>query len=179
MSVLKAIWDNGWAVLRARWYLRKANRLGGRVRVWGKPVIHNGGSLEIGERVRLVSTIATMELVSGPNGRLAIGDGSFINYGTSISADSLVSIGADCRIGTYVIILDNNFHSLEPELRDVKPESAPVIIGEKVWLGARVVVLPGVSIGDGSVIGAGSVVTRDIPARSLAAGVPARVIRDL
>jgi maltose O-acetyltransferase len=78
-----------------------------------------------------------------------------------------------------VTITDNNFHRLEPEHRDEIPESAPVIIEENVWLGGRVIVLPGVTIGAGSAVGAGSVVTHNIPPRSLAVGVPARVIKNL
>jgi maltose O-acetyltransferase len=75
--------------------------------------------------------------------------------------------------------MDNDFHRVEPERRHEVPESLPIILGENVWLGARVVVLRGVTIGAHSVVAAGSVVTRDIPPRTLAAGVPARVVREL
>jgi maltose O-acetyltransferase len=75
--------------------------------------------------------------------------------------------------------MDNDFHRLEPERRLERPDSAPIILGENVWLGARVIVLSGVTISAGSVIGPGSVVTRDIPPRTVAAGVPARVIKEL
>jgi maltose O-acetyltransferase len=128
--------------------------------------------------VRLISTVAKLELaVDG--GVLEICEGAYINYGCSIAARKLVRIGPDCRIGTHAMITDNNFHHLEPELRDEIPESAPVILEANVWLGGRVIVLPGVTIGAGSAVGAGSVVTHDIPPRSLAVGVPARVIKDL
>lgn len=167
------------AVLRARWYLRSATSLGAKVRVWGRPFVRNWGTMTIGDRVRLVSTIATLELVAMPNGVLEIGPGAFINYGVSVAARRLVRIGANCSIGTHVMIMDNSFHRLEPELRNEPPESAPVILEENVWLGARVIVLPGVTIGAGSAVGAGSVVTKDIPPRTLAAGVPARVLREL
>ena len=80
---------------------------------------------------------------------------------------------------TNVMIIDNDFHSLSPEQRDIQPPSKPITIGDNVWLGGHVIVLPGVTIGDGSVIGAGSVVTGDIPPRSLAVGTPAKVIRTL
>jgi len=176
---LGAIWNDGWAVLRARWYLRQANCIGPKVRVWGRPHIRNWGTMLIADRVRLVSTIATLELVTMPGGSLEIGENVFINYGTAFAAQQLVRIGADCSIGTHVIIMDNNFHRLEPERRNEQPASAPVILEENVWLGARVIVLPGVTIGRDSVIGAGSVVTKSIPPRSLAAGVPAKVIKNL
>jgi acetyltransferase-like isoleucine patch superfamily enzyme len=173
------LWHNGWAVLRAHWYLRRADTVGSKVRIWGNPSIQNRGVMRIGERVRLVSTIATLEMVTEAGGALEIGPGAFINYGCSIAATKLVQIGPCCNIGTYVIMMDNDFHRLEPEHRNEYPESAPIILEKNVWLGARVIVLRGVTIGTGSVIGAGSVVTRDIPPRTLAAGVPAKVIRHL
>ena len=176
---LREVWRKGQAVLRARWYFRRSNELGAKVRVLGKPVIQNWGMMNIGDRVRLVSTIATTEIVVSGSGRLEIGESTFINYGCSIAAEKLVQIGPRCNIGTYVLIMDNNFHRLEPERRQERPESLAICLEENVWLGARVIVLPGVRIGKDSVIGAGSVVTRDIPARVVAAGVPARVIKKL
>lgn len=167
----------GLAMLRARWYLRKATVLGPKVRVWGRPIIHNQGVLKIGERIRLDSRIVTLEIVTNPGGVLEIGANTFINYGCSIAATERISIGSDCSIGTYVNIMDNNFHRLEPDRRYEMPESQPVTLEDNVWLGTRVIVLPGVTIGTGSVVGAGSVVTRDIPPFSLAVGTPARVIR--
>lgn len=175
---LPNIWSNGLGFLQAAWYLRSATHKGSDVRVWGRPFIRNHGQLIIGDRVRMISTIVPIELVL-EGGTLEIQDRVFINYGCSIGASQLVRIGADCNIGSYVMIIDNNFHRLEPERRTELPESAPVILEENVWLGSRVIILPGVTIGTGSVIGAGSVVTRDIPPRSLAAGVPARVIKNL
>jgi acetyltransferase-like isoleucine patch superfamily enzyme len=171
-------WNSGWAVMKAYWYLRNVTSRGAFIRIWGRPSIRNHGVMVIGEKARLVSTIATLELVAD-GGRLEIGARTFINYGCSIAATELVQIGEQCSIGTYAIIMDNNYHRLEPERRYERPESAPVVLEGNVWLGARVIVLPGVTIGEGSVIGAGSVVTRSIPARCLAAGVPAKVLRQL
>ena len=170
------VWRDSWAVLRGYWYLRSVNSRGPLIRIWGRPSIRNQGVMVIGEKVRLASTIATTELVTD-GGRLEIGHHSFINYGCSIVATELVQIGANCTIGTHVIIMDNDFHRLEPEHRNERPESAPVIIEDNVWLGARVIVLKGIRIGTGSVVGAGSIVNKDIPARSVAVGNPARVIR--
>ncbi len=178
MGQLAYIWNSGWALLRAYWYFRKAE-LGRKVRIWGKPAIHNEGRMVIGERVRLVSTIATTELSAGENGLLEIGKSTFINYGCSISADKLIRIGAECNIGTHVMMMDNDFHRLEPDRRNEKPESSPIILEDNVWLGGRVIVLRGVTIGRDSVIGAGSIVTKDIPPRSVAAGIPAKVIKSL
>jgi acetyltransferase-like isoleucine patch superfamily enzyme len=173
------IWRDGRAVIAAKWYLRHADEVGVRVRLRGRPRIVNEGHMLIGERVQLVSTVATLELVADVGGTLEVGERTLINYGTSIYAGSLVHIGAHCHIGTHTIMMDNDFHRLEPERRLERPQSRPIVIEDNVWLGGRVIVLPGVTIGEGSAIGAGSVVTRDIPARSLAVGSPARVIRSL
>jgi acetyltransferase-like isoleucine patch superfamily enzyme len=177
-SHLKRVWDDGRAVLAAHWYLRKAE-VGTKVRVRGRPAINNGGRMVIGSRVQLVSTPARLELVAMEGGSLEIGERSLVNYGGSIAAARLVRIGARCLIGTHTIIMDNDFHRLEPERRLESPEPKPIVIGDNVWIGARVIVLGGVSIGSDSCIAAGSVVTDDVPPRSLAAGVPARVVRSL
>jgi len=171
--------DDVRGVVAAHVWLRRADHLGARVRCWGRPVIRNGGRLIIGDRVRLRSTVARTELETTPGGTLEIGEGTFINYGSSIAASDRVTIGARCLLGTYTLVMDNAFHRLEPERRMERPKSAPVVLEDNVWLGARAIVLPGVTIGTDSVIAAGSVVTRDIPPRHLAAGVPARIVRRL
>ena len=176
---LKQIRQDIPAVLRARWYFRHANAVGPRVRVRGRPRIENLGRMVVQDRVHLHSTVARVELATAKDGTLEIGSRTFVNYGTSISAAHSVRIGNNCQIGTNVLIMDNEFHRLEPERRLERPESKPVEIGDNVWLGARVIVMPGVTIGAGSAIGAGSIVTRDVPPRSLAVGCPARVIRSL
>lgn len=135
--------------------------------------------MRIRDRVRLVSTIVPLEIGVGAAATLEIGEGVFINYGVSLGVTKLVLIGAGCSIGPYVMMMDNDFHRLEPERRNELPPSAPIVLEDNVWLGARVTVLRGVTIGAGSVIGAASVVVHDIPSRSVAAGVPARVLRSL
>jgi acetyltransferase-like isoleucine patch superfamily enzyme len=173
------ILDNGRAVITARWFLRRADHVGGRVRLRGWPRILNDGRMIIGQRVQLVSRPVRLELAAMEGGTLEIGERTLVNYGGSICAALSVRIGARCLIGTHAIIIDNDFHRIEPERRLEWPESRPIVICDNVWIGARVIVLPGVTIGEGSCIAAGSVVIDDIPARSLAAGVPARVIRAL
>lgn len=113
------------------------------------------------------------------NSRIVIGARTAFSNNVSVIACLGVYIGADCLIGDMVSVVDSDFHGLSPEDRKEQGKSAPVTIGDNVWLGARVMVLKGVTIGSGSLIGAGSVVTRDIPPRCLAAGSPARVIRKL
>jgi maltose O-acetyltransferase len=179
MSRIFSLVDDARAVLRARYHLRSAKRLGPRVRLWGTPVVNNRGTLLVGDRVRLASGVSTLELSVGPEGTLEIGDRVLINHGCSIGATKLVRIGERCNIGSQSILIDNAFHELDPDRRDERPEPQPVILEPNVWLAARVIVLPGVTIGRNSVLGAGSVVTRDIPPDVLAAGIPAKVIRPL
>lgn len=170
--------NNVVAVLRAKWYFRGGRQIGHKVRVWGKASINQPENMIIGDRVRIVSTIVPVEIYATSPGSLTVGENTFINYGVSIAALESVKIGRDCSIGTYVILMDNDFHGLEPDKRNEMPPSLPITIGDNVWLGARVIVLRGVSIGNDSVVAAGSVVTKDIPAGVIAAGVPAKVIRE-
>lgn len=167
------------AVLRARYYFRSALSLGPRVRLWGTPLVSNFGKLYIGDRVRFSSVVSTLEIGVGPNGTLEIGDRVLVNHGSSLAATKLLRIGDRCNIGSQVILMDNSFHGIDPERRDEEPEPQPVVLEDNVWLAARVIVLPGVTVGKNSVVGAGSVVTRDVPPNVLAAGMPAKVIRSL
>jgi len=162
--------------MNARWHLRSADAIGNRVTLRGRPAISNQGRLTIGNRARLVSTVATLELVSLPDGHIEIGNNVFINYGSSLVASKHVMIGDDCLIGTHVMVMDCDFHRIEDKEWDTSGE--PIILGQKVWLGNRSIVLKGVTIGHDAVVAAGAVVTRDVPPRTLVAGVPARVIRE-
>src|SRR6187402_606811 len=107
MSNLLPAWRNALAVLRARWYLRSAEQLGERVRLFGDLKVVNGGTLRIGERVRICSEPVRSELGVGAGATLEIGSHTFINYGCSIGSTLLVRIGAHCNIGSHVIIIDN------------------------------------------------------------------------
>ncbi|MDH6224503.1 MULTISPECIES: sugar O-acetyltransferase [Streptomyces] len=110
---------------------------------------------------------------------ITIGARTFVNYNLTALDVAAVVIGEDCQIGPNVQLLTPT-HPVEPGPRRDKLEAAkPITIGDNVWLGGGVIVCPGVSIGDDSVIGAGSVVTRDVPAGVVALGNPARVVRSL
>ena len=109
----------------------------------------------------------------------SIGDGSWVNYGMTVLDVAPVAIGTDVLIGPNCSLY-TAIHPTEPGPRRAKWESsAPITLEDNVWLGGSVVVCPGVTIGENSIIGAGAVVTRDIPANCIAAGNPARVIKDL
>jgi maltose O-acetyltransferase len=109
----------------------------------------------------------------------SVGDGTFVNSGAVILDVGRVTIGADVQIGPNVQLLTPT-HPLEPELRRSGAEAAqPITIGDNVWLGGGVIVCPGVTIGRDTVVGAGAVVTGDMPPGVLAVGNPARVVREL
>jgi maltose O-acetyltransferase len=108
-----------------------------------------------------------------------IGSRSFVNYGAVFLDCAPVTIGDDVQIATGVQLL-TAAHPLDPQPRRDRWESAhPITIGDGAWLGSGVIVCPGVSIGAETVVGAGSVVVRDLPPRVLAVGNPARVVRSL
>jgi maltose O-acetyltransferase len=111
--------------------------------------------------------------------QIHVGERVFANFGLVCLDVARITIGDDTRIGPGVQLLTPT-HPLEPGPRREGWESAePITIGANVWLGGGVVVCPGVTIGDDTVVGAGSVITRDLPARVLAVGNPARVVRRL
>ena len=110
---------------------------------------------------------------------IRVGKRFFANFCLTVLDEALVTFGDDCFVGPNVSIY-TACHSTEPRERNSRKEWAkPVSIGNNVWLGGNVTILPGVTIGDNCTIGAGSVVTRDIPSDSVAAGNPARVIKKL
>jgi maltose O-acetyltransferase len=110
---------------------------------------------------------------------ITLGARTFVNYNLTALDVAPITIGADCQIGPNVQLLTPT-HPIDPQPRRDKLEAArPITIGDNVWLGGGVIVCPGVTIGDNSVIGAGAVVIRDIPANMVAAGNPARVIREI
>lgn len=108
-----------------------------------------------------------------------IGEATFINHGAYLMDAGKITIGSHCFIGSncgmYTAI-----HAMLPEERNRGIERAkPIVLGDNVWLGGNVIILPGVTIGSNTVIGAGSVVTKDIPSGVVAAGNPCRVMREI
>jgi acetyltransferase-like isoleucine patch superfamily enzyme len=135
------------------------------------------GRLEIGEQVMFEPGVW---LTAPAPGRIRIGAGSFLNQNVMVAAMGLVEIGAHCMLANGCMVTDANHRFDDPS----KPvpwqgftSKGPTRIGDNVWCGAHVVVTSGVTIGERCVIGAGSVVTEDIPPFSVAAGSPAKVIR--
>ncbi|MGH2492218.1 MAG: acyltransferase [Candidatus Limnocylindria bacterium] len=137
---------------------------------WHLPEIDDrGGRIEVGN----CAFFPGVRLECWRGASISIGDGTYFNRNTEIVAARSVTIGRDCKIGRDVLIMDTDQHALPGSELMV----APVVIEDRAWIGARAIVLKGVRIGHDSVVGAGSVVTRDVPARTIVAGQPARVVR--
>ena len=116
----------------------------------------------------------------GVDARIAVGANTFLSNNVQVIAEHSVTIGSRCLIGDAVLIMDSDFHNLSATGRHHLPaETSPVVLEDNVFIGSRVIILKGVTIGKDSVIGAGSVVVRSIPPGVIAAGNPAKVIRPL
>ena len=165
------------ALINAQLRIRGKARLPLSVRLFGRIYFRARGEVIFGDGVCLAGTVVPIEIVSHKGSHISIGDHTFVNYGTSITAHQLVMIGRHCLLGHHLRILDRNEHGIKH--RHVAPPAAPVVIEDNVWIGSHSIILPGVCIGRNSAIGAGSVVTRDIPANCLAVGNPARVLRQI
>jgi acetyltransferase-like isoleucine patch superfamily enzyme len=140
-----------------------------------RPVLLTAGSIKCGRLFLRCKTIP-IELGAGLYGSLELGERVFINTGATVIANHSIILGDDCRLGDLVAIFDSDHHPLEPS----RPTRfAPVRLGTNVWVGRSATILPGVTIGDHAVIAAGAVVTHDVPAKTLMAGVPARPVRTL
>jgi acetyltransferase-like isoleucine patch superfamily enzyme len=157
--------------------LRDCDQVGANTRTFWRPNIENRGRIVLGAGVRLNSNWAPIELVSGPQGIIDIGDGVYINYGSIISALLRVRIGSNVMLGNYCIIADTEIPGIGDPPGKLSIAPRPIEIGDGAWLAARVTVLPGSHIGAGAVIAAGSIVAGDIAPGDLAGGIPARTLR--
>ncbi len=161
---------------------------------WPAVIVFPGSKIAIGDHCVLRSRSRNNAIginhriimrTQSAQAELIIGDHVGISGGAICSKTS-VWIGAYCLIGSNVVIADNDFHSISPDKRynryrepDTDIPAEPVKIGRNVWIGSDSYILKGVTIGDNSVIGAGSIVARDIPSDCIAAGNPARVVKKL
>ncbi len=152
----------------------RADSVGSGVRCIGRPLMVNLGTMTIGAHVVLRSRPVSVELATSRGGELSIGAFSSINSGSSIHADRLVQLGERVRVGPLVHIMDTSFHDLDVDRR--RPDARPVFIGDDVWICMKATVLPGVTIGNGAVVAAHSLVTKDVPAGAIVMGCPARVV---
>jgi len=165
--------------VRYLWLATRFHQLRGRFVATGRACeisIDRSATVSIGSRVRF-QRFSTLHIHE--RAELSVGDGVSFSPGCTVCVHERVEIGPGSTFGEGVSIHDED-HVHEPfgvPLSERGFMTAPVIIGRNVWVGAKATILKGVTIGDDAVIGAGAVVTRHIPARAVAVGVPARVIR--
>ena len=160
-------------------------------RLYGTPLItkHSRATIKIGKKWIVCSdakfnSLGVFQKVTvkaiRPQSKIIIGNNVGMS-GVSISCLDYISIGDNTLLGSGCIITDNDAHGIHPDFRNSPDHilTAPVIVGENVFIGARAIVLKGVSIGNGAVVGAGAVVTRNVEAMSIVAGNPAKKIGDV
>lgn len=110
-------------------------------------------------------------------GGVEINTHSYLN-GATIDCSCSIKIGEYCAIAQGAVIKDSDEHAIVDELGNKNEYTQPIIIGNKVWIGTNAIILKGVTIGDGAIIAAGAVVTKDVPAHTLVAGVPAKILKE-
>jgi acetyltransferase-like isoleucine patch superfamily enzyme len=137
---------------------------------WSGITLERGVGLEEGVQLKLSGDPSSSELV--------IGAGTYVNSYTIISAGKSIKIGRNCLIGSHCFITDG-VHGTAPgtDINFQPTTYVPVVIEDGVWIGAGCVVLAGVRLGSGSIIGAGSIVTQDVPPATIAVSTSARVIK--
>lgn len=140
--------------------------VGERVYAYGPVRVVAEGSVILGSRVFFLGGMIPTELKCFWGGTLRIGDASGFNYGSSIEVHDRVTIGQNCMIASMVSICDSTADG-----------TAPIVIGDNVWIAHGATIQPGSIIGNGSVVSAGSVVSGEIPPQSLALGNPARAMK--
>ncbi len=180
-AVVNCVW-----LAEARW---RGLELGGGVVLNGRPYLqrHPGSRIVVGAGVCLNSSLRSNPIgCSRPvslrtmqaGAEIVLGPGAGLSS-TSICAAKRVEIGEGTFVGADVVIFDNDFHAPvgESGWGDFAPDNPmPVVIGRGVFIGTRAIILKGVSIGDRAIVGAGAVVTRNVPAKHIAVGNPARII---
>jgi len=138
---------------------------GARCAVTGRLQVEGEGLIHLGRHVELLGGLVPSSLFAAKGAVLSLGDGCQLNYGVTLRARESVIIGDRCMFGSYVLIAD-----------DADGQLAPIRLGDDVWVAHGAQIAPGVTIGDGAVVSAGSLVLRDVPPRTLALGRPARVM---
>ena len=171
-------WTGRWIATSARIIIRRGGKIllgrNARIGEYTRVIVGPGSVLAIGPRTAIERG---GELTAVYGARVAIGADTYVGSFCNIRSDDSIQIGNGCYIAQFVSVIDGGY-KLTAETGRISREdyeTKSVRIGHNVWLGVGVIVLPGVSIGDGAVLGAGAVVTKDIPARSIAVGNPARV----
>jgi acetyltransferase-like isoleucine patch superfamily enzyme len=158
--------------LQAVWSLRHCDERGKRCVVYGHPIV-DGSDMRVGDDFKVWSGHRTT-LISGW-GTIRFGDRCFVNVGSTIIAVEEIVVGDDVAFANDVYVMDSDSHGVEGRPH----KQAPIHIGDGCWIGARAMILPGVTLGKRVLVAAGAVVTKDVPDDCLVAGNPARIVREL
>lgn len=162
-------------LLKGVFLSRSFDRCGKFFRSYGKVKLYKkNGIIEVGNKVLLYKECKVSVLGTHQEARLIIGDNTSIGDRTEIHCGKEIIIGNKCNISWDVVIMDRDYHRLNSEKHVYKP----VHIGDEVWIGCRSIILKGVKIGNGAVVAAGSVVTKDVQPNAMVAGNPAKVIKE-
>ena len=162
--------------LRRWWLLRNVGSVGTDVYVDANvQLLRHPEKVFLGDRVMLKEGVKICP--THPEAAVTIGDWTTVGYNVFIFSKSNISIGKDCLIAPFCYFVDSD-HGIDLGglIREQSMVTAPIVIGNDVWLGTGVVVAKGVTIGNGAVVAAGSVVTKDIPPNAVFAGVPAKFV---
>lgn len=185
-----------WMYIRAFVYLSSAffryhlsfkkrfTRIGGQPTVWGiKNVIVYGPNISIGKNVVMVAAdghttnISSLKLRER-EGRITIGDNVLIMNGVRISSASSITIGDGCMLANHAYLTDADWHDIH-DRTSAPGGTAPIVLERGAWIGDSAIVCKGVRIGENSIVGAGAVVTRNVPPNVIVAGNPARIVKKL
>lgn len=201
--IIKSLYNAIFLILPSLFYqsvsglkLNVTNRLSGGVKVIKRNLLlqiltTKNGELIIGNYFKCNNRIKSNSIgliqpcifnISTPNSKIIIGDNVGIS-GSTICATTSVTIGNNVLIGSGCLISDTDSHPIDWEDRlydrNEKTRKAPIVIKDNAFIGARSIILKGVTIGEGAVVGAGSVVSKDVPPYSIVCGNPARVVKTL
>lgn len=124
-----------------------------------------------------IQTFEAVKIECLPNAVVEIGDKSYINHDSEIRCRERITIGNNVSIAYNVLLQDSDYHTTYDDNGNPKPQTLPVVIEDNVWIGANAIILKGVTVGEGTIVAAGSVVTKSVPPYSLVGGNPARIIK--
>lgn len=181
---MHAFWEayeNGWTRRFLAPHFETLGENAKVVRPWNVEVF--GPNVSAGDHLHVVSRTDqpvsfTVWSPEDAPGRIAIGDHCFFAGGCRILAAASIQIGDGCLFAKGATVTDSDWHGLYDRV-DPRPEARPVVIGRNVWIGDGALVLKGVTIGDNAIVGARSVVSRDVPANAVVAGAPAAEVKRL
>jgi acetyltransferase-like isoleucine patch superfamily enzyme len=163
---------------------RKFSRIGGVPVIWGiRNLIVYGPNISIGKNVIIVAadgyrTNLSSLKMGGREGRITIGDNVLIMNGVRVSSASSITIGDGCMLANHCYLTDADWHDIH-DRTSAPGGTRPIVLERGAWVGDSAIVCKGVRVGENSIIGAGAVVTRDVPPNAVVAGNPARVVKRL